>query len=57
MYNANCLKCYYLALGWFVISVNTSRTLQASTLESFINHIKIHVIFIIILIKVDVDLF
>ena len=43
-------------VGWLVISVNNQRTLQASALKPLVNHIKINIIFIIILIQVEADL-
>ena len=43
-------------IGWLVISVNNLRTFQASILKPLVNHIKINIIFIIILIQVEVDL-
>ena len=43
-------------VGWLVISVNNLRTFQASALKPLVNHIKINIIFIIILIQVEVDL-
>ena len=43
-------------VGWLVISVNNRRTFQASALKPLVNHIKINIIFIIILIQVEVDL-
>ena len=43
-------------VGWLVISVNNRRTFQALALKLLVNHIKINIIFIIILIQVEVDL-
>ena len=43
-------------VGWLVISVNNLRTFQASILKPLVNHIKINIIFIVILIQVEVDL-